>query len=565
MRVRIIISVVLMSWGMHAFSQGVTFSKLDNLNIPDGSLNMIRSVEGNYLSTGYWDDDSWLMKLNPCGGIIWSKTYNAGPERSFSFDVVERPTASIATVQQIDTLVTLLDTFTYRLPTARIVETDQCGTILDEEFVRIPVENSFGINLLTPTAPFGVDNTTLDGLVVTGQTIYLTLTDTMPLDGTTKKTAFLATFDFNLTQQNYTVFPEFPDEDTLVGYDVLTLPNHEGYLVSGAYFDSSVDSLYLLTLRTDTALTLQWSRIWAPAPRSFLPPTGGINLTQYHAATAMQLTDDGRLYVGGSQYLDTVLINIPLQTLTAGVYELDPATGAILNRRLFPDVQNPISIGLNLEQHDNGLLISGSVWKLGGVAPASAVFETDWNLQSGTIYSYTDGSNFHYLATSVLSYEGFGGNSHALAGVRYLPASPDTTSSIIFFNSGAVDTLPLSPNYYGGPIVQIEEVNVLDTLFCSPTTPPEGCVPFVTGLVNRLEEPVFDLYPNPAREHVVLRLAGKDGLPVKLRLLDIHGRIVHQEEIVFSAGEYQIPISELSPGIYLVQLEGAGSRKLLVQ
>ncbi len=566
MRVRIIISVVLMSWGMLAFSQGVTFSKLDNLNIPDGSLHMIRTYEGNFVSTGYWEDDSWLMKLNPCGGIIWSKQYNPGLERSFSFDVVERPMTTLLTVQQIDTLIPIIDTaITYRLPTARLVETNPCGVIVNEELVRIPAGNNFGLNLLCPAAPFAVDNTTQDGAIVTGQAIYWEITDTMPVTGSTRKTAYLAEFDFNLNQTDYTVFPELPAEDTLVGYDVLALPNAEGYLVSGAYFDASRDSVYLMVLRTDADLNLMWKRLWAPAPKAFLPSLGGINLSQYHAATAMVRTDAGRVYVSGSQYLDTILLASPVTSITAGLYEIDPDNGQVLNRRVFADVQNPLSLGLGLQVFDQGLLLAGSVQKLGNAAPSSAVFEVDWNLGNPTLYSYTDGGPYHYLATSVLSYANQSGGTHALAGVRYLPGGSDSTSSIIFFNSGAADTLPLSPNYYGGPIVQIEEVNVFDTLFCAPTTPPYGCVPLATGMAERLREPMFEVFPNPVSRVLTVRFVEPFRRPKEVRILDMQGRETYRVAGPWFREEMSVGIERLVPGIYVVDAGELGRRKVVVR
>lgn len=565
MRLRIIISVVLMSWGASSLAQGVSFTKLDNLNIPDGSLNMIRTFEGNFVSTGYWENDSWLMKLNSCGGIIWTKQYNRGQSRSVSFDVVERPMTTLLTVQQIDTLLPVFDTISYRLPTARLVETDPCGTIIDEAIVKIPVENPYGLDLSCPAAPFAVDNTSLDGLVVTGQTIYWQLTDTMPLAGITQKTAYLTVFDIDLAQTDYTVFPEFPTDDTLVGYDVLSLPNSQGYLMSGAYFDASKDSVYLLALRTDMNLDLVWSKTWAAAPKTFLPSTGGINLNLYHAATSLAMGPNGRLYVGGSQYIDTVLAGFPVQTITAGLYELDPQTGQLLNQRLFPSLQQPISLGLKVTTHDNGLLLAGSAQQLGAAAPSSAVFETDWNLQNSSLYSYSDGGNYQYLATSILSYDNQPGSAHALAGVRYLSAAPDSTSSIIFFNSGAQDTLPVSQTYYGGPIVQIEEVNVLDTLFCSPTTAPNGCVPFAVGIIEKLSEAQVDIFPNPVESTMTIRLEAPFRKPAGIRLLDLQGREVRRMQAAAGEGEIIVDVSRLAAGVYVLEVGVRGRRKVVVR
>ena len=564
MNLRILISLLLLSLGSSLSAQGIKFRKLDNLNIPDGSLNMIATQEGNFVSVGYWEDDGWLIKINPCGGIIWSKQFQHGLGRTLGFDVVERPDGKLVMVQQIDTLLPFLNT-SYRIPGAWLVETNACGDMQRERLVKIPAGNTFGVEVLCPAAAYAIDNTSQDGLVVAGQTVYWEITDTVNLTGSTRKTLFLSHFDYDFAQIGYTVFEQFPLEDTLVGYDVLSLPNEEGFVVSGAYFDASEDSVYLLAIKTDVSLATEWVSKWAAAPPQFLPTVGGSNLSTYHAAVSLAMSPSGRLYVGGSQYLDTVLGGVPVQTIGAGVYELELATGQLLRSRVFPDLQHPLSIGLGLTTFEEGVMLAGSVLQLGNSAPASAVYAADWELQTASLYSYTDGGAYHYLATSVLSYEDQPGGVHALSGVRYLPSAPDSTSSILFFNSGAINNLPVTPTYYGGPIVQIEEVNVLDTAFCAPTAAPTACTPFVLGLAERLEIPAFEIFPVPAAEKITVQFTEVLSSALIIKLQDLAGNVIQSWQLRPGTQETTIDLPDLPSGLYLLNIGTLGVRKVMVK
>ncbi len=561
---RICSLLLLLFLGEFLPAQTIKFRKLDNLNIPDGSLQMIATQEQNFVSVGYWEDNGWLMKLNACGGIIWSKQFHRGHYRTLGFDVVERPNGNLVTAQQIDTLLPFLST-QYRVPAGWIVEADPCGNLVSERLIEIPATNPLGIELLCPAATYALANTSQDGLVATGQTVYWELTDSATLAGTTRKTLYLSHFDWDLAPLGYKVFDEFPTEDTLVGYDVLSLPDAGGFVLSGAYFDASKDSVYLMAIKTDTSLNTEWVSLWAPAPAAFLPTIGTSNLSTYHAAVSLGLSDDGRLYAGGSQYLDTAFAGIPIQTIGAGIYELDPGTGDVLQRSVLTDFQRPLSLGLRLEPHDAGWLLAGSVLKFGDPAPISAVFHLDEDLELEALYTYSDGSAYSYLATSVVAAKSLPAKHHALAGVRFLAGGSDTTSSIIFFNAGAEESLPVSPTYYGGPIVQIEEVNVLDTAFCSPILPPAGCTDLATGAVEMLRRSEVLVYPNPATDWLRLDFSAPTEATFSLRMVDLLGR--EQQAVVIPAGtpSFDWKLEHPKSGMFVLMVGNQVIQKVLIQ
>jgi sugar lactone lactonase YvrE len=71
------------------------------------------------------------------------------------------------------------------------------------------------------------------------------------------------------------------------------------------------------------------------------------------------------------------------------------------------------------------------------------------------------------------------------------------------------------------------------------------------------EETGITLYPNPARDHLYIRLDGKKQGEVKVMILDMNGRAV--KEITLPAGMQQstIDVSSLKSGAYIVSLSGA--------
>ncbi len=542
--------------------QGIKFRDLDNLGIPDGSLNMIPSQEGNFLSVGYWEDDSWLMKLNPCGGIIWSKQFHRGAFKTLGFDVVELPNGHLASIHQIDTLIYLAGT-PLRIPAAWLLETDACGNVLSERILEIPVGIPISISIPSPAAAYAMDLSDQDELVLTGQMIYWNVTNLSPLDGTTRKTAYLARFSPGLQQQDWVIFDQFPLADTLVAFDVLSLPDKAGYVVSGAYYEAATDSIFHFALRTDSTLATLWIRRWAAAPPEFLPTVGGSQLSSYHAATTLALGPGNRLYAGGSQYLDTTLGGLPIQTIGAAIAELDLATGNVLKQVRFPDLQRPLSLGLRLQPQENGLLLAGSVLAIGATAPASAVFSCDWDLQPTGLFTYTDGGNYHYLATAVLPTPSQPSSAHALSGLRFLPAS-DTSSSVVFFNSGAVNPVVTSPSYYGGPIVQIEEVNVVDTAFCAPSVASAGCSTLTTRLEPMDKLANLAVFPQPAAGTVQIRRDGP--LPAAgFQLLDLSGAMRLRGLLPQGKETTELDLTAMPAGLYVLRVEGFAAKKVLVE
>ncbi|WP_198174753.1 RICIN domain-containing protein [Spirosoma arboris] len=80
----------------------------------------------------------------------------------------------------------------------------------------------------------------------------------------------------------------------------------------------------------------------------------------------------------------------------------------------------------------------------------------------------------------------------------------------------------------------------------------------------------FKLWPNPAREHVLIDLSPAIGQPVGLKLHDLMGRTLQQAQLEVAPTEpYRLTIDQVPNGLYLIQLTPAGelptTLRLLIQ
>ena len=80
----------------------------------------------------------------------------------------------------------------------------------------------------------------------------------------------------------------------------------------------------------------------------------------------------------------------------------------------------------------------------------------------------------------------------------------------------------------------------------------------------------FKLWPNPARDHVLIDLSPAIGQPVGLELNDLMGRTVQQTQLEVAPAEpYRFSTSQLPDGLYLIRLTPAGQSpttlRLLIQ
>lgn len=76
----------------------------------------------------------------------------------------------------------------------------------------------------------------------------------------------------------------------------------------------------------------------------------------------------------------------------------------------------------------------------------------------------------------------------------------------------------------------------------------------------------LSVYPNPAKDVVNIEMNGVDMMNAKVILMDISGRLL--QEITFDGRRTTLPIADMKPGIYLLQLQtayGSVTKKLIIE
>jgi hypothetical protein len=77
------------------------------------------------------------------------------------------------------------------------------------------------------------------------------------------------------------------------------------------------------------------------------------------------------------------------------------------------------------------------------------------------------------------------------------------------------------------------------------------------GTVNINQENVMRVYPNPSTGNITVRINNYNGL-VALKVVDLNGRIVYSEDKVAFSNEKSFDLSQLSAGIYMIDIAGEG-------
>ena len=530
----------LLALGGKLQGQTITFSQLDNLNLPDGSMQMIETENGNFVSAGYWENEGWLAKFNPCGAIIWMKRFQRGNGRTLLWEVMEIENGDLIAVGQAETPQTVPNS--PDVISAFVVRTDACGNILHERQVNLPT-TGLPLGLLTPTAAYGVAKSLNDGIVITGQNIGVEISNLSPVEASLRKTVFLFELDSLLNPIQFTDFPHLPQQDSLVAYQVQTL--RDGYAVTGSYRDPVADSIYLFAAKTDSNFQQQWLERWDAAPPDLFLTGSTVDWSLYHTATALDTNALGELLIGGSHYRN------PFDFLDAFARIVDPSSGSLIDQQSYPNLG--LDLALDIQSYDQGVLLSGGLTFFDGVdwTLASSVWETQPDLSPAGLFTYTDSTDYYFLATSILPLNPLDGDAHAFAGQRYLPGiGQDTSASIIFVNAQAQDQLPETPLYYGGVIVQIEDVNIRDTILCRPASPPDECL--LSSFIQRQELQIQEAFPVPSGDWVTLKWEGWSPYSAQVKLMDAQGRTLQQLPVLPGATEMQLSLEALPVGRYWV-------------
>ncbi|RAK65091.1 T9SS type A sorting domain-containing protein [Hymenobacter edaphi] len=88
----------------------------------------------------------------------------------------------------------------------------------------------------------------------------------------------------------------------------------------------------------------------------------------------------------------------------------------------------------------------------------------------------------------------------------------------------------------------------------------------VTAAANPLAKPGIEVYPNPATDHLTVKLAANPGHVRSIDVLDVTGRVLTRVSVGNQA-TLSIPSRQLKPGVYLLRFHGdqTATQRVLVQ
>ena len=95
-----------------------------------------------------------------------------------------------------------------------------------------------------------------------------------------------------------------------------------------------------------------------------------------------------------------------------------------------------------------------------------------------------------------------------------------------------------------------------------------GCYEYQYGVFTPLilsEETIqMTVYPNPAREYLIVGLSGFDGVDLCLSLISLDGKIIYRDKITLTRGsfDYRMDIYKIPPGLYVLQLQNENQNEV---
>ncbi len=262
---------------------------------------------------------------------------------------------------------------------------------------------------------------------------------------------------------------------------------------------------------------------------------------------------------------------------------INPPSGYV--RRIIPTPEGDVLIF--------GLFSTGFVQGLEFVQPTLSKLNTgleiEWVRHFGPVYSvsanvrlrdFASTPDGHYVGAGELPTQEPGGFVKRLGWVHKFSADQDSfwlrevptpftggpredgfLGGVGVLSSGNIIAAGTAREYFDGGstlhpwIVKFTPDGCVDTLFC--------------GTLTSLPEPErpraeLHVFPNPASQAVTIQYPA---LPAagRLRLFDLHGRLLEAHSLPPGAGQLNLPVSHLAPGLYLLEVAGIpGRTKMLI-
>nr|MBA3900085.1 T9SS type A sorting domain-containing protein [Bacteroidota bacterium] len=243
-------------------------------------------------------------------------------------------------------------------------------------------------------------------------------------------------------------------------------------------------------------------------------------------------------------------VNLPFYPGNTFTAELSASNGSFLNPEILGTVQDIFSGTLNVQLPLNA---SGNQYKIRVVSSDPA------------LTSLTNGHNL--IITNVLPNVSFSALSSICLG-HELELSGGNPVGGIYSGLGVADGV-FTANSAGSGTHNISYIftNACTTLTATQSLEVETCLGIESASINGFG---VDVFPNPAKENVMVKGAGFEAGKISIELFRITGELVQQEVIIQTGNEVfqkELSLSSCAAGIYFIKVSSAlGSKveKLIV-
>ena len=81
------------------------------------------------------------------------------------------------------------------------------------------------------------------------------------------------------------------------------------------------------------------------------------------------------------------------------------------------------------------------------------------------------------------------------------------------------------------------------------------------GLENTLDQPLWDIYPNPGRDQLFVRSSSGESIQGQIEIMDLTGRVLRRKH--HHEGTSMLDVSDLSPGVYFIMIRTEAGKETL--
>ena len=257
---------------------------------------------------------------------------------------------------------------------------------------------------------------------------------------------------------------------------------------------------------------------------TFTTPSITVTPGTYLLAVSHNPNGSGWQLTGSSYYQNPIKVTVVAPSLQPDVYEVNNAIGQSYN---LPITFSGSSATKNTVGSNCHITTDNDYYKI--VLPTGYNYTVTPRIHD----SYNSGNGNVYTLDGLFSY--------STDGTTWSNAFDDVMTGNIIINGGGTVYFHIAPYFAGETGTYLLDM----TLTRSSTV----------GINENQIADNFKIYPNPAKDFVIVDFNEFEGKLNQVRLINIQGQNVFTSNIIDEVKTFNVPLTDLSEGIYFIQLQ----------